>query len=42
MTQVRISMFGGFAIAFPVIAYQLWRFVAPGLYRRKRTRSCRS
>jgi sec-independent protein translocase protein TatC len=33
MTQVRISMFGGFAIAFPVIAYQLWRFVAPGLYR---------
>jgi sec-independent protein translocase protein TatC len=33
MTQVRISVFGGFVIAFPVIAYQLWRFVAPGLYR---------
>ncbi len=33
MTQVRISMFGGFAISFPVIAFQLWRFVAPGLYR---------
>jgi len=33
MTQVRISMFGGLVIAFPVIAYQLWRFVAPGLYR---------
>ncbi len=23
----------GFAVAFPVIAYQMWRFVAPGLYR---------
>ncbi len=36
MTRVRISMFGGFAIAFPVIAYQLWRFVAPGLYRQEK------
>lgn len=33
MTQVRISAFGGFIVAFPVIGYQLWRFVAPGLYR---------
>ena len=36
MTQVRISMFGGFVLAFPVIAYQLWRFVAPGLYRQEK------
>lgn len=33
MTQVRISVFGGFIAAFPIIGYQLWRFVAPGLYR---------
>jgi sec-independent protein translocase protein TatC len=33
MTQVRISVFGGFLLSFPIIAYQLWRFVAPGLYR---------
>ena len=32
-TLVRISMVGGLAVAFPVIAYHLWRFVAPGLYR---------
>lgn len=32
-TLVQISMVGGFCLAFPVIAYQLWRFVAPGLYR---------
>jgi sec-independent protein translocase protein TatC len=24
---------GGFILAFPVIAWQLWRFVAPGLYK---------
>jgi sec-independent protein translocase protein TatC len=29
----RISMVFGFALAFPVISCQLWRFVAPGLYR---------
>ncbi|MFC0813297.1 twin-arginine translocase subunit TatC [Paracoccus panacisoli] len=30
---MQIAMFGGFILAFPVIAYQLWRFIAPGLYR---------
>jgi len=35
-TLIRISMVGGFALAFPVIGYQLWRFVAPGLYRNER------
>ena len=28
-----IAMFGGVSLAFPVIAFQLWRFVAPGLYK---------
>jgi sec-independent protein translocase protein TatC len=32
-TYFHISVVGGLALAFPVIAYQLWRFVAPGLYR---------
>ncbi|MDE0589281.1 twin-arginine translocase subunit TatC [Halocynthiibacter sp. C4] len=30
---IRISVIGGFAVSFPVIAYQLWRFIAPGLYK---------
>ncbi|WP_415393823.1 twin-arginine translocase subunit TatC [Paracoccus sp. SJTW-4] len=30
---MHIAMFGGFILAFPVIAYQLWSFIAPGLYR---------
>ena len=29
-------MWGGFLLAFPFIAYQLWRFVAPGLYRQEK------
>jgi sec-independent protein translocase protein TatC len=29
---VRISIIAGFAVSFPIIAHQLWRFVAPGLY----------
>jgi sec-independent protein translocase protein TatC len=32
-TLMHISMVGGLMVSFPVIAYQLWRFVAPGLYR---------
>lgn len=30
---VNISFLGGFALSFPIIGYQLWRFIAPGLYR---------
>ncbi|MBW7057759.1 twin-arginine translocase subunit TatC [Paracoccus bogoriensis] len=33
---IRISLLGGFVLAFPVIAYQMWRFVAPGLYRNEK------
>ncbi|MFT7147814.1 MAG: sec-independent protein translocase protein TatC, partial [Yoonia sp.] len=35
-TLIRIAMVGGLTISFPVIAYQLWRFVAPGLYRNEK------
>ncbi|MEM6623254.1 MAG: twin-arginine translocase subunit TatC [Pseudomonadota bacterium] len=32
-THVSVSIFGGFCLGFPFIAFQLWRFVAPGLYK---------
>ncbi|MEO0427704.1 MAG: twin-arginine translocase subunit TatC [Pseudomonadota bacterium] len=32
-TYLKLAMFGGFCLAFPFIANQLWKFVAPGLYR---------
>ncbi|MFN0263572.1 twin-arginine translocase subunit TatC [Tepidamorphus sp. 3E244] len=37
ITQLKLSVFGGFFIAFPIIATQLYRFVAPGLYRHERS-----
>ena len=33
---MKISMWGGFVLAFPIITFQLWRFVAPGLYRNEK------
>jgi sec-independent protein translocase protein TatC len=35
-TYFHISVVGGLALSFPVIGYQLWRFVAPGLYRNEK------
>lgn len=35
-TLIHISVVTGLMVSFPVIAYQLWRFVAPGLYRNEK------
>lgn len=35
-TQLRLALFGAFFLAFPVIATQIYMFVAPGLYRNER------
>ncbi len=34
--NVKLAVFGGIVLGFPVIAYQLYRFVAPGLYKHER------
>jgi sec-independent protein translocase protein TatC len=36
LVKLKIAMFGGMFVAFPLIATQLYRFVAPGLYRHER------
>ncbi len=36
LTYLKISLFGGLILAMPVILYQVWRFVAPGLYEREK------
>jgi sec-independent protein translocase protein TatC len=36
MTQVKLAMFGAAFLSFPVIATQIYKFVAPGLYRNER------
>ncbi|MBR2657531.1 MAG: twin-arginine translocase subunit TatC [Loktanella sp.] len=30
---ISISLLGGLVLGFPIISYQMWRFVAPGLYK---------
>ncbi len=35
-TQIKVAMFGAMVISFPVIASQLYKFVAPGLYKNER------
>lgn len=35
-TQIKLGMFGGLILAFPVIATQIYKFVAPGLYSNER------
>lgn len=34
--RVKLSFFGGVMAAFPIVAWQLYAFVAPGLYRHER------
>jgi sec-independent protein translocase protein TatC len=34
--DVKVAMFGGLVLGFPVIASQLWGFVAPGLYKKEK------
>lgn len=35
-TYMKLSMFAGFFLSFPVIASQIYGFIAPGLYRKER------
>jgi sec-independent protein translocase protein TatC len=35
-TYVKVSFWAGFCLAFPIVAAQVWKFVAPGLYKNER------
>jgi len=36
MTQVKLAMFGAAFLSFPIVATQVYKFVAPGLYKNER------
>ena len=36
LTYIKVSLFAGLIIAFPFMATQIWRFIAPGLYQTER------
>jgi sec-independent protein translocase protein TatC len=35
-TYIRVSFWAAFCLSFPVIAMQVWKFVAPGLYKNEK------
>ena len=35
-TDLRVAVWAAFCLAFPIIASQIWMFVAPGLYKQER------
>lgn len=34
--EIKVAFFAGLMLAFPIIANQIWQFVAPGLYRQEK------
>ena len=34
--EIRVALFAAFFLAFPIIAIQLWAFIAPGLYQKEK------
>jgi len=36
LVELKIGLFAGFMVSFPIIANQLWAFVAPGLYAKEK------
>ncbi|MCP2678718.1 twin-arginine translocase subunit TatC [Maricaulaceae bacterium NA33B04] len=34
--KLKLALFGAIVLAFPVLAYQVWAFVSPGLYKNER------
>jgi len=35
-TYIKVSFWAGLCISFPIVATQIWKFVAPGLYKNER------
>lgn len=36
IAHLKLALFGGILLSFPFIAYQIWKFVAPGLYQNEK------
>jgi len=36
MLSLKIAVVGGLIVASPIIFYQFWRFISPGLYKKER------
>ena len=36
LTRIKVATYGGFVLASPVVFWQLWRFITPGLYPKEK------
>jgi sec-independent protein translocase protein TatC len=36
LTDIKIALYAGLALAIPIIFYEIWRFVSPGLFQKER------
>ena len=36
LTRIKVALFSGLAIALPIVLFQFWRFITPGLTKRER------
>ena len=36
-TRISISMYGGLALAFPILLWQVWRFVVPAFHAKEKS-----
>ena len=36
MVRIKLAIVGGIFLAFPILFYQAWRFIAPGLYKKEK------
>lgn len=36
MAHLKLAVFGGLVLVFPFVVYQLWKFIAPGLYEKEK------
>lgn len=35
-TYIRVALFAGIFLTFPILLFQIWKFIAPGLYKNER------
>ena len=35
-TQIKVAFFTSISVALPIILIQVWKFVAPGLYKKEK------
>ena len=41
-TQIKVGFFAALCVTFPILSIQIWKFIAPALYKNERAPFCHS